>query len=81
MYSRKEENIGGRHLLIQLGNMIKKIRADRKMSQMALAELCGFQKATMSKIESGLMNITMATLKCITDALGVSVGELLSVLD
>jgi transcriptional regulator with XRE-family HTH domain len=81
MQNRENENEGGRQILVQLGNLIKRIRHDRDISQAELARLCGFTKAGLSRIESGKVNITMRTLLCISEGLSVSVAQLLAVLD
>jgi transcriptional regulator with XRE-family HTH domain len=56
---------------------IKKIRAEKKMSQNELANLCNFEKASMSRIESGQTNTTLLTLRKISTALEVPISELL----
>jgi len=48
--------------LIHLGARIKKIRIEKNLSQNKLAVLCGFEKANMSRLESGQSNPTV--LKC-----------------
>ena len=62
--------------LVQLGQRIKKIR-EKNMTQLKLAAICDFEKASMSRIESGQTNTTILTLKKISQALGVDVHELL----
>jgi len=63
--------------LVQLGQRIKKIRSEKNMTQLKLAAICDFEKASMSRIESGQTNTTILTLKKISQALGVDVHELL----
>jgi transcriptional regulator with XRE-family HTH domain len=63
--------------LVQLGARIKKIRSEKNMTQLKLAAICDFEKASMSRIESGQTNTTILTLKKISVALGVDVHELL----
>ena len=50
-----------------LKNNLKKARADRKLSQMELAELVGVSRNTISSIETGQFNPTakLALLLCI----------------
>jgi transcriptional regulator with XRE-family HTH domain len=60
-----------------IGTRIKAIRAEKKLSQVKLAELCDFEKASMSRIESGQTNVTVLTLRKISKALGVSPNILL----
>lgn len=45
------------------------------MSQTDLAQLCNFEKATMSRIESGKTNVTVLTLKKISDVLRIDVHD------
>ncbi len=62
-------------LLSRLGEKIKTIRIKRKMSQNALAIECDFEKASMSRIESGQSNPTIRTLYKISKALDVHITE------
>ena len=62
--------------IIGLGNRIRELRLKNKMSQNDLAMLCNFEKATMSRIESGKSNPTVRTLIIISRALDVHIVEL-----
>lgn len=62
-------------LLIKMGERIKMIRLKKNMTQNDLALQCDFEKASLSRIESGLSNPTMRTLFRISKALGVEIGE------
>jgi len=62
--------------LIELGYRIKQIRSEKKMSQINLADKCDFEKASMSRIESGKTNSTILTLRKISKALDVEISEL-----
>ena len=59
-----------------LGERIKALRQERQMTQNELAIRCNFEKASMSRIESGKTNVTILTLKKISEALGVQINEL-----
>ena len=61
----------------KMGENLKKIRAKKKLSQGALARLLEVGKGYISNIESGKKNPTLATIKKLADALGVSASELL----
>lgn len=63
--------------LVSIGAKIKEIRASKGMAQHELAALCDFEKATMSRIESGQTNPTVLTLKKVSQALNVPIAELL----
>jgi len=47
------------------------------MTQIELAVLCDFEKASMSRIESGRTNPTILTLKKISEALDIHISDLL----
>ncbi|MBL0104765.1 MAG: helix-turn-helix transcriptional regulator [Bacteroidetes bacterium] len=62
--------------LIEMGKRIRKKRIEKNMSQIELASACEFEKASMSRIESGQINTTVLTLLKISNALGVHISEL-----
>jgi transcriptional regulator with XRE-family HTH domain len=61
--------------LASLGARIKELRTTKNMTQNELAIQCNFEKASMSRIESGKTNITVLTLRRISRALEVEVFE------
>ena len=61
--------------LLKLGARIKSLRTEKKISQYELAVLCGFEKANMSRLESGHSNPTVLTLYKISEALNIPVEE------
>jgi len=63
--------------LTELGARIRRIRSEKKMTQIELATRCEFEKASMSRLESGKTNPTILTLKKISEALEVHPGDLL----
>lgn len=63
-------------LLIKIGKKIKAIRLSKNMTQNELAIACEFEKATMSRIESGQTNSTIRTLLKISDGLEVQIVDL-----
>jgi putative transcriptional regulator len=62
-------------LLAGIGGKIRELRLSRQMTQNELALQCSFDKASMSRIESGKTNITILTLKRIATALNVDIVE------
>lgn len=62
--------------LNKIGTNIKSIRMQRSLSQVDLAYTCGFDKASMSRIESGKANPTVLTLYKISKALDVPINQL-----
>jgi transcriptional regulator with XRE-family HTH domain len=63
------------NFLTTLGSRIKEIRTQKNITQQELAALCDFEKASMSRIESGQTNVSILTLKKICGALDVSMYE------
>ena len=64
--------------LAVLGARIKELRLRKDLTQNELAMLCNFEKASMSRIESGRTNVTILTLKKISKALEVRLVEFFS---
>jgi len=63
-------------LLIKMGERIKDIRMKKQMTQNDLAIECQFEKASMSRLESGRSNPTIRTLQRVCKALDVDIIEL-----
>ncbi|MEO6550193.1 MAG: helix-turn-helix transcriptional regulator [Ferruginibacter sp.] len=63
--------MGNDEILIKVGSNIKAIRTGKKLTQKSLATGCGFEKARISKIESGKANSTLCTLYTISNVLEV----------
>jgi len=68
-----------KHILFLVGERIKLLRGKKGLSQQDLADLCGFEKSNMSRIESGKSNLTIKTLNIIAIALSVRISELLDI--
>lgn len=56
---------------------LKRLRAERKMSQANLAEKSGVSREYIARLELGQQNPTLGTLEKLARALRVKVGELL----
>lgn len=63
-------------LLIKIGVNIRALRTKKNMTQNDLAIECEFEKASMSRIESGKSNPTVKTLFKICRVLDVHISEL-----
>jgi transcriptional regulator with XRE-family HTH domain len=63
------------HILSTLGKKIRDIRVEKKITQAELADMCGFEKGSMSRIESGQRNLSTLTLVRISDALDVHMKD------
>ena len=60
-----------------ISSKIKSYRIERNMSVQDLAYLCNMERSSISRIESGRVNITIKTLCIISDALGIEPKDLL----
>lgn len=69
------------NLSAKIGTRIRIIREAKNMTQQDLADLCIFDKADMSKIESGKANPTIKTLLRISQALDVKFPDLFQIED
>lgn len=52
-----------------LGDMIKKVRKERNLTQEQLGELVGVQKSQISKLERSAKNVTLETILKVFNAL------------
>ena len=57
-----------------LGDLIKKVRLERNMTQEELGKLIGVQRAQISKLENSTTNVTMETLLKVFGALKAKVN-------
>jgi transcriptional regulator with XRE-family HTH domain len=63
-------------LLKELGVRIRVIRLSKDMTQNQLAINCNIEKSSMSKIESGQINLTYISLHRISKGLDVHISQL-----
>ncbi len=64
-----------------IGDMIKKARKKRGLTQTELGDLVGVQKAQISKLENGTSNVTISTILKVFDALNAKVNFKVEILD
>lgn len=64
-------------LLRKVGERVRQVRADKGLSQEALADLAGIDRSYMSGIERGVRNTSLLKLAAVAKALGVPLRELL----
>ena len=57
-----------------LGEMIRKVRLERNMTQEELGKLIGVQRAQISKLENNTTNVTMETILKVFGALKAKVN-------
>ncbi len=60
-----------------VGNRIRQIRIEKKMSQEELATKAKTTRPHISKIEGGILSLQIDTLQRVADALGVQIKELI----
>lgn len=65
-----------KEFLARIGQKIKKLRKEQSIRQYALARKCNFEKASLSRIESGKTNTSAVTLWRISKALKVPIAIL-----
>ena len=62
--------------MLTVGEKIREIRVAKKLTQEQIEQRTGIKREYLSKIETGgLPNVTIKTLKKITDALGVPLSK------
>lgn len=66
-------------LQIKIGERIRVIRESKGITQQDLAAACNFEKSNMSRIEAGRTNPTISTLYKLSQALGVTISELVNI--
>ena len=63
-------------LLVDLGNRIRTLRMGKGWTQITFAINCDMEKSSMSRIESGKVNLTYLTMHRLSSCLGISVMTL-----
>ena len=63
----------------KIGQRIRELRESKGISQQNLAAVCNFEKANLSRIEAGRTNPTISTLYKISQALEITISELVDV--
>lgn len=64
------------NFLRRLGQRIRAIREDRKLTQQQLAEQSGLHRTFIGAVERGERNLSLLNLRIISKALRVPLGEL-----
>ncbi len=62
-------------MLRQLGEYLRSVREECGWSQEDLAFECGLHRTYIGAVERGEYNITLLSLRKITDALGISLAD------
>lgn len=63
-------------ILLAYGCTIRALRQKKKISQEALADLCGLHRTYISDVELGKRNVSLENIDKIADALDISVSDL-----
>jgi len=63
----------------KIGFRIKELRESKGISQQILAAKCNFEKSNMARIEAGRTNCTIFTLFKISEALEVSLSDVITI--
>ncbi|MCG8406097.1 MAG: helix-turn-helix domain-containing protein [Phycisphaerales bacterium] len=62
-------------ILIKLGDNLRSAREGKKLSQEALASKAGLHRTYIGSVERGEYNVTILSLRKITNALGISLQQ------
>jgi transcriptional regulator with XRE-family HTH domain len=60
----------------RVGATVRSLRKQKGWSQDLFADKTGLHRAHIGEIERGESNVTLQTLKILSDALGVKIGDL-----
>ncbi len=58
---------------VRIGRRIAELRAEKGMTQTALADACGLGRSHIVRIEKGMYNVQLDTLAVIAKAFGKSI--------
>ena len=61
---------------IQFGNILRKVREGRGMTQEEFAEFCDISRAYYGRIERGEHSVTLELCQKVSEATGISFAEL-----
>ncbi len=64
-------------LTIQFGQLVRKYRKEKNMSQEQLALLCNIDRSYLGRIERGEVNPTLEKIYEVSNALGIQAIDLL----
>ncbi len=68
-----------KEIYILIGKKIQNLRYEKGLTQQQVADMCEFEKASMSRIESGRTNLTLKKLFKISQSLGVDMKDLVDI--
>ena len=62
-------------MLRRLGEYLRSVREEKGWSQEEMAYQCGLHRTYIGSVERGEYNVTLLTLRRITDALGITLAD------
>lgn len=68
-------------ILLKYGQVVRKIRLEKGISQETLAELSGLHRTYMSDVELGKRNVSLENIDRIANALDVSISEIFKLIE
>jgi len=71
-------NLKDRAFLRGLGDRVRDRRVELKLTQQGLADKCALHRTFIGSVERGERNVSVLNLRVISEALRLSLGELLS---
>ena len=75
--AKKQLRRPSREITATLASNVRSLRAERNMSQEALADACNLHRTYVGSVERGERNVTLSTLEVLAQALSVTVPALL----
>lgn len=60
----------------KFGKRVRELRSERGLSQEAFADLCGYARSYMGRIEGGIANPSLDAIEVLAAALNIPVAEL-----
>jgi DNA-binding XRE family transcriptional regulator len=76
---KQQELMTEKEIYILIGKKIQNLRFEKGLTQQQVADMCEFEKASMSRIESGRTNLTVKNLFKISQSLGVEMKDLVDI--
>jgi transcriptional regulator with XRE-family HTH domain len=77
--ARPYKNSSDHQELIAFGSAVRSIRLDKGISQETLADLAGMDRSYMGGVERGEHNIALININRISNALEVSISQLMKI--
>jgi transcriptional regulator with XRE-family HTH domain len=68
--------MGRKEINVQFGNVLRKIREGRSMTQEEFAALCDISRAYYGRLERGEHSVTLDLCQKITEATGIALSEM-----